>query len=249
MKFNLTKTEWFIFVVFGLSLFIIPYLFTRPWGIFPINDVGETIGGVTAPFLGFFGSILVYLALKAQVKANAQVQKQFIKQEEAEKYRNNITLANEKVNILKSEINNFFYLHRDESLKGSPLIAEYKGSQAIFILLSTNINTFYGQSKKNSFELQPKFTELYKLLIFFSDTISNIKCDQFDANDKTDKLIKENFISILCYLFEAKIKWNFKSLEVNKSKHLSHCPGDCGLNHGLPVELFDKVDEITKMLE
>ena len=39
------------------------------------GQIGDTIGGTTAPFLGFFGSILVYLSLKAQIDANEQVRK------------------------------------------------------------------------------------------------------------------------------------------------------------------------------
>lgn len=60
MRIKLSKKEWIIFIGFGILLFFIPYLFTRQWGIFPIDDVGGTIGGVTSPFLGFWFYISLF---------------------------------------------------------------------------------------------------------------------------------------------------------------------------------------------
>lgn len=248
MKIKLSRGEWFTFSIFGLLLCLTPYLFTRDWGFLKFEDVGGTIGGVTAPFLSFFGSILVYLALKAQVKANRQVQDQFKRQQESEYFREKIVMMNEKINILNFEVNNFFYLYRDIETLGGPHDTEYKGSQAIYTLLSKNITTFYGKRQRDSFLVQPKFTELYKLLNYFSDTLTLIEREQYDLDLKKDEIIKSNFFSVLRYLFEAKIKWNFKALEDKKSVHNNLCDGDCGLNHGLPVELFDVVDEINEKL-
>ena len=42
--------------------------------------IGDTIGGVTAPFLSLVGSILVYTTLRAQIQANAIVIKQIRKE-------------------------------------------------------------------------------------------------------------------------------------------------------------------------
>lgn len=62
-----------------------PYLFSKlAWGIefgSETGSIGDTIGGITAPFLSLLGSILVFAALKAQIDANRAVQMQFDKQE------------------------------------------------------------------------------------------------------------------------------------------------------------------------
>lgn len=87
LKKYLTGYEIKIFLIVGGIIFLIPLLFTQRWGVVSFRDtgpIGDTIGGVTAPFLSFFGSILVYLALKAQIKANKLVQKQFRKQQKIE---------------------------------------------------------------------------------------------------------------------------------------------------------------------
>jgi hypothetical protein len=41
---------------------------------------GDHFASMLAPLLSFFGSVLVYIAFKAQIKANSQIQEQFIKQ-------------------------------------------------------------------------------------------------------------------------------------------------------------------------
>ncbi|MBY8963677.1 hypothetical protein KJK34_13020 [Flavobacterium sp. D11R37] len=90
-KFNLDKREILIFLIVGIMIFLLPLLFTTTWGAISFDktgQIGDTIGGVTAPFLSFFGAILVYLALKAQIKANSLIQEQFEEQRQTD-YRQN----------------------------------------------------------------------------------------------------------------------------------------------------------------
>lgn len=73
---NLSTTEIYMFLGVGLALILLPLLFTRDsisW--IPFKDkveIGYTIGAITAPFIGFGGSMLVYLALKTQIDALPQ---------------------------------------------------------------------------------------------------------------------------------------------------------------------------------
>ncbi len=71
-----------IIVVFTIFA---PFLFAKlAWGI-EFNDetayVGDTIGGLTAPFLSVAASVLVFAALRAQIQANRIVLKQFEKED------------------------------------------------------------------------------------------------------------------------------------------------------------------------
>ena len=213
------------------------------------QDIASTVGGILGTTFSFFGSVLVYFALKAQIEANEQVRKQFEKQEETEYFRNKINFVNEKINTLREEVNNFVYVYKDESVKGSPLHIEYKGSQAFHVLLSKNVDTFKGKSKKNSFELQPKFHELYRLLLFIRDTVSIIEIEQFDRIPNKSDQIKLELYSTLNYFYSTKLKWNFKSVENFESKHNGDCSHECGYNHGLPSELFEVVRIINEKLE
>jgi hypothetical protein len=80
-----TTLDWFkkhevtIVLCLGLlGIFVLPWLFTRPWiaDFTNLGQVGDTIGGTTAPFIGLLSAWLVYRAFKAQIKANELISEQ-----------------------------------------------------------------------------------------------------------------------------------------------------------------------------
>ena len=81
-KWRKTYETQIIFFVGLLGIFTIPWLFAQNW--FPrfasftnSGQIGDTIGGTTAPFIGLLSAVLVYRALQAQIKANEIITKQF----------------------------------------------------------------------------------------------------------------------------------------------------------------------------
>ncbi|MBW8244022.1 hypothetical protein K1F50_14535 [Muricauda oceani] len=62
---------------YSLAVFslIAPWIFTR-YGPFPVltfsdtGEIGDTIGGISAPFIGLVAAFLVYKSFEAQIKAN-----------------------------------------------------------------------------------------------------------------------------------------------------------------------------------
>lgn len=83
--FNYKPFIWATSIILILSIFA-PYLFTKlAWGVeFGENTgpIGDTIGGITAPFLNLVGSILVFAALRAQIQANELVLEEFRREDE-----------------------------------------------------------------------------------------------------------------------------------------------------------------------
>lgn len=74
------KWYWILAIIFTSFAFISPVLFSGvDYNHFGSTTgfIGDTIGGLTAPFLSLTGSILVFAALKAQIDANKAVQEQF----------------------------------------------------------------------------------------------------------------------------------------------------------------------------
>ncbi len=63
-----------------------PFLFSQlTWGVEfgeETGPIGDTIGGITAPFLSLVGSILVFAALRAQIQANDIVLSQLEKEDQ-----------------------------------------------------------------------------------------------------------------------------------------------------------------------
>ena len=72
------------FRVIGLVLLIsaafAPFLLTRNFGLtsfIATGPIGDTIGGLTAPFLNLLGALLIYLSFKEQIEANNITRQQF----------------------------------------------------------------------------------------------------------------------------------------------------------------------------
>lgn len=66
-----------IFLISGAVLISIAivYWFTLPsafpnWNLSDTGNIGETIGGITAPIFGLLGAVLIYLSFQAQIEAN-----------------------------------------------------------------------------------------------------------------------------------------------------------------------------------
>ncbi len=243
MKIKLSKLEWILFILFGTLILFIPIILTSESRIISFTntgEIGDTIGGTTAPFLGFFGSILVYLALKAQIEANEQVRKQFGKQEIEQQIESRKEYFRSRSNLILNEINSFYYSFNDEIIPLKNQKLNYQGSQAILKLLENSKNTFYGQNKVKRPDLvEPKLKELESLLVFFKITIVEIKVDKvLLQNDKIE------IAQFLKFIFESKLKNNFEKVERFKSMHNLACPKNCGNFHGIPSHLFDLIDEI-----
>ena len=88
---DLKRKEIVILTIIGLLILMIPVILVEGPSIISFKNtgqIGDTIGGITAPFLSFFGAILVYFTLRAQIKANEKIQDQFDEQKRID-YRQN----------------------------------------------------------------------------------------------------------------------------------------------------------------
>lgn len=108
------KNHWkeiLIFTIVGILISFLPWLFVQNLtsvSFIDTGDIGDTIGGITAPFLSFFAAILVYLALRAQIEANKKIQYQFdIQQFESKFYK---MLDLHRSNIIEMEVSFFDHL-------------------------------------------------------------------------------------------------------------------------------------------
>lgn len=216
------------------------------------GDIGDTIGGITSPITSIIGSILVYFALKAQIDANIQIQKQLKKQDEEKALSDKINFINNRINLLKEEINGFYYSYkRDEK---DQKVINYKGSQAIFQLLNRNKSECkLVKLERTIYEVEPKFVELKSLLDYFSDTVIFIDKEDFknsknDLNKVQILEIKKPLFYSLKYYFDAKIKGNFDFFKIGNEYHYGDCDGSCNLIGGLPKDIVEIVKKIETKL-
>ena len=68
----LRKNIGWIVLLAIIAMLLSPYILTRPWSSINFEDtgqIGDTIGGLTAPIVGLISIVLLYLALSEQKRA------------------------------------------------------------------------------------------------------------------------------------------------------------------------------------
>jgi hypothetical protein len=72
-------------LIFGVLLMIIlPFLFTRSWSLLVLTEtgnIGDSIGGMTAPAIGLMSAALIFLSFKAQIRMNERQWNEIKKQQ------------------------------------------------------------------------------------------------------------------------------------------------------------------------
>ena len=68
-----------VIIILG-SIFVLPWLFTilfsSIYNFKETGQIGDTIGGITAPFINGIAAVLIYIAFKEQIKANDLIKEQ-----------------------------------------------------------------------------------------------------------------------------------------------------------------------------
>jgi hypothetical protein len=75
----MNKKHLYLIITISLLILTLPYFFTQLYTGISFNDaggIGDTIGGITAPFINIGAAILVYLSFKKQIKANQILSKE-----------------------------------------------------------------------------------------------------------------------------------------------------------------------------
>ena len=234
----LGKAKWLLGIGV-VSCFFAPLILTQPaiTEIFDFTNtgtIGDTIGGITAPFINIIGSILVFFALKAQIDANKLIQNQFDEQKIEELNRKKLLYITEQVNIIRLDINEFTFSYKEKNYKYN-----YKSSDAIFQFLKSIRNGEHNLSYEDFVVQNPKIEELKNLLQIFNKQILIVK------RENISELDKEYFLSILEYQYNSKIKQPLNSYKKHKRSEQLVCTG-CNEKHGIPDEIFDENDKIEK---
>jgi hypothetical protein len=133
-----------LLIIGVIIIFLAPWIFTRNWYLPSFEStgpIGDTIGGITAPFLNLIGATLVFFALKAQVKANQLVQNQ-IKTDELDR---NFRLVFEEIKILRKQLTDFIFTEYNsrslEALQGGSPTKNYFGQQAISRYINSKLGS------------------------------------------------------------------------------------------------------------
>jgi hypothetical protein len=230
--------EWMIFVLPTIMVILIigvviamPFLcndlFTTCYKHFNFEkngQIGDIIGGTTAPILSIISSVLVYLAFKEQLKANNEFKKELERQKR-------VQYLNDSINTIRQDIMEFEYYQEKDTLTYKS--GRYTGVEAIrayIHILSKSHNEWYYKYLKNSQE-QPeyihsisKFDEFAMLFLMFENLLK-----QIENESMIDKIDKQSLGNSLKYLYNSKMKPQFEVsmmeyVKLNFKKHPEPMP-------------------------
>lgn len=220
--------EWIIFLTLTVTI-IAPFLFTRNWiGIDFSNtgEIGDTIGGLTAPFLNFLTIILLYLALREQTQS-AKKQKDF-------------DSINQLFNIIKHDFEAINMYQTGQSQ------ASYCGTRAIFEMRETLLNCDDISACMDEASLRA-FNLSFTFLIF---NVTQLLKKNFNSSiDKIDKAeiyeAVNKFKSPIDMLITASGIYFQKRMQINSGKSITELDKLIGMIY-VVKEPFNKEFQTNK---
>jgi hypothetical protein len=238
---NFKKDVAFRIISIGLiCLLFFPWLLTRTWGLFHFNEgsawVGDAIGGITGPISGFLGAVLVYLALKEQIKANRIITDQFKEQKKDDRSNKIIGIVTEQLKLMREDIKDLEFTVKNNSNQSYPV----RGKAAI-----TKILEAYpiGHIEDNRKILYSNLS-LNEIRYFISNISYLLNLVYQSDIHKEDK---ENLLRMIAEIYNTKLAVALMENEYKRSSRQDTC--HCGLNHGIPNALYSVNDSVLKFLE
>ena len=238
----LGHAKWFL-IAGGLIILILPFLLTGQYFLERFNfsetgQIGDTIGGITAPFMSLIGAFLVFYALKAQVKANELIQDQIEKDNYEKECENESQNLNQLYSYLTESIATFHF-------KTLPVVllkntdateTEFKGGEAFYHLFSQIRCHYHGsQEELRSFQSVSELLSILKIMELLLDKLKNTKSKN-----------KEILYTLVRHLFDYKIITRIREEHDMELKE-EFCDL-CQCNHGLPDELRNLIEQIRSKL-
>lgn len=202
-----------ILVIGIILIFVSLFLFTKPaiWSIWDFSntgEIGDTIGGITAPIINLIGAFLVYVSFKAQVSAN-KIQTDALSDEKERNKNNNLFEKHLSLfDNIQSRLNGLEFvveIREKNNPDGSittPIFITYKGINALneYVLRIEDIgrkyDLYYNQSY-NTYGMYISFqfmlSAILDLLCRIENNVTNIHDIEYLQN--TIKIFYEIFLN------------------------------------------------------
>lgn len=239
------RAKWLL-LVGGLVILIMPFLLTSEYfherfNFSDTGQIGDTIGGITAPFMNLIGASLVFYALLAQVKANELIQDQIDKDNEEKECENEGQNLNQIYSYLTDSINSFHFktlpLEQLKNIDDVQTETEFKGGEAFYHLFSQIRCHYHGtQEELHSHQAVSELLSVLKIMDLLLDKLKDTKSKN-----------REILITLVRHLFDYKIITRIRD-EQDDELELEYCDV-CECNHGLPEELKNLILEIRRKLK
>lgn len=235
-----------IFIIGVILLIAAPFLFTRIGFIDFTNtgQIGDTIGGVTAPIANLLGSLLIFYALQAQIDANRIVQEQIAKQTDTDSKKKAMQNLMDQFKILREDINEFEYITAVEYFEGSTNKTTYltRIGYDAFRQVIVGMKHFKSDNHGSIFEVNPKLLEVRSILIVIDNFTDKLQTTDIENGDR------EFLKNLISYQFNSKVKHCFDGMEEFRVSKHRPCE-KCGQIHsGVPDEFFKIINSLNSKL-
>jgi hypothetical protein len=221
-----------------LLTFIIPLLIP----FFPLQylkeygDIGDAIGGIANPIAQIVGFLLLYLALRAQLKANSIVQMRIEEDNRKETKQRELRQVHELYTFLENNIHSFSY---ERKLEKDGSKQTFKGRKAIRCFIDDIEDMNIDLHNAEQLLQEDGVREILSILKLSDRLFQKINQAQIDNEDKAfyfDIVKHELTFSIFPYT----------DLDDSANLKMSYCE-DCDEFHGnYPPLIFDKLQELKK---
>jgi uncharacterized membrane protein len=253
---SIDSVKWYLYIGIALVIFS-PIILTRMAPIEAFNfsstgQIGDTIGGITAPIVNLIGAVLVFYALKAQIKANKIVQDQLDKdraERELEKETENLNML---YAYLSESVNNFKFTTFDEGLTShysaaistskdleevdTAHLTEVSGSQAFQRFWEQIICGYH--SPMDYLLKEPSVGEVSSILSILIELLDRI--DNSKINNR------EILMTLLTHQFNYRIIHTIMH-KPDSELEIKFC-SECNAEHGVPDTIFKKIQFIKSKL-
>lgn len=237
---------WILLALGILTIIFIPLLltssfFVNRFDLYYTGQIGDTIGGTTAPFMNLIGAGLVFLALRAQVKANELVQDQIEEDREEREAENESKNLDQLYSYLTSSINGFkFQSFHEDYLKNAENTEQeigFTGGDAFYHLFSQIKCHFHGTEEElRSTQVVSELISILKVMELLLQKIST-------TTSKNKDILKV----LIEHLFYYKIITRIRE-EDDSEMNREYCE-DCKCEHGIPEELKQLILRIKTLLK
>ena len=196
------------FLLFGILLVMVsPFLLIHPAFLHLFSgkgDIGNAIGGITSPFVGLIGAILVYLSFEQQIEAN-QIQREALRNEILQdQIKNEYNTLEKHLAEIKDEFYNLKYKRGllSTQLNHPNKEKTYQGDAALEAY-SNDIKNYGDLIYLDTIEFEYGIRYLLLLINTFDEQLS-----ESIIPDQQKYYLAKTFL----YFYEAKIKWQMELL-------------------------------------
>lgn len=222
-KANEKLTKWLsdniiiVYLLFIFSILILPILFTRCSLIgfgSDANEIGDAINGLTAPIIGAFSVLLVYLAFKSQLDANEKLNianEELLKFSKRQLYATEFTMFKEKLEYIKEHYNvNFLFVFLNTTSNW-----EKANTTAEIATLKYKVNKYLDLFKDNK---RTEMIRAIKILSIYNKQLSKSSLSEDDKDVLGIECKRLNYIkkNIDLYKIDREVKTQILTGEKNR---------------------------------